>query len=365
MLDRFKAAGIDIWTQRRHLYATIAVVAMIATSWHYKGNDYLQLLYALQLELKGVSAYGPAMTALFQQTYPEFIQIGMPYPLPAMWLALPLIPLPELVRHITWILLSTGSLWLGVYLLRMPEPLLFFMPILMNCLDGQPTMLLVGLCMIGIWAARERRWWLTALIVALTIASKPQATLILASIPAWMALRAGAWRQMLIMGAIFIGMTWLIEPTWVQQLLIVVMRYRANVSSVSVLLWLVMVPVLLILRAPLAAAAVIQVALFPISFKYALLPLLVGYIDVKSYRVAWIAVICSWLLWSQGDFNWPWLDIGLCYVVPLLGAAVWSANERKLFGTGALPLGRFMRRQRGVYDDQHLHGETQIGDERD
>jgi hypothetical protein len=75
-----------------------------------------------------------------------------------------------------WLLLSLGMLLLGLHLLRMPWAWLGFLPLLMALKIGNLTALLVGLLLIGIWAARARRWGILGLIVALTIPTPPAAS---------------------------------------------------------------------------------------------------------------------------------------------------------------------------------------------
>jgi hypothetical protein len=302
MFKRFGAAAAGIFARRQSVYAVIACVMLLAAAIRYDGNDYLQLHRALQLELEGKSGYGPEMDQYFRKVWPQFAHISMAYPLPAMWLALPLLPLPEAALQPIFALLSLATVVVGMWLLRMPWPLLYFLPLLMAFIELNPVLSLVGLALIGIWAARERRWWLLGIIVALTVGSKPQGTLLFGAGLALIGLRAKAWPQLLLPGLVLAGVTWLLEPAWVQEWLVIVGRYGASVQAYSLLVWV-----------PVALA------------------LLVGCADLRSCRLAWLVVAGSWLVWLVEGVAAPWLSIGLCYVLPLI-AAYLTAHR-----TGELP----------------------------
>lgn len=285
--------------------------------------DYRPLVWALQIELAGGSAFGPAMDAAFVQHYSgicaDCIAGGFAYPLPAMWLALPVLGLPVRLANAVWCALSFGSVALGLRLLRVPGGLLLFVPLLWGTAELQVTVLLVGLVLIGIWALEARRWWLLGFVVALTIAAKPQTTLLLSAGLALGGLRGGAWRQLLLCGLVVLLPTFVLEPRWPLELFAAVGRYRGAISMIWLLGWLPLAVLLAALGRFWAALALAQICLFPlVAHGYALLPLLAGYAELRSQRLAWLAALYSWLMVLLLDLRPHWLLLGICYVVPLL-----------------------------------------------
>lgn len=277
------------------LVALVVVVLLAGVGMLAGGRDYQPPLWALQIELAGGSAYGEEMAEQFRQEYAEpFASGGFAYPLPVMWLALPIVALPDVAIGPVWCVLSVGSVLLGLVLLRMPVYLVFFLPLPLGMYLQQVTVLLTGLLLIGIWAWREQRWWLLAAIVALTIAAKPQTTFVVAATLGVLALRAGAWKPLVVCGLVVAGLTFALEPTWLAQWLAAVARYRAAIGQTWVFEWLPVAVVLLAMQHYWGALAVVQISLFPTLFGYTLLPLLVGYVDAGARRFALLAVICSW-----------------------------------------------------------------------
>lgn len=319
---------------RRHrdrlLAALLVVVSLGAVSFFVSGRDYQPPLWALELELSGGSAYGSTMDERFRADYDEpFASGGFAYPLPVMWLALPLIALPDIAVGPLWCILSGGSVLVGLWLLRMPRYLIFFLPLPLGLFLQQVTVLLTGLLLIGIWAWQARRWWLLSVVVALTIGAKPQTTLLIASVLALLALRAGAWRPLLVCLLALFGLTFALEPAWVAEWLAAVERYRAAIGLNYVYEWLPAALVLFALRQHWGGLAVLQVALFPTLFGYSLLPLLVGYVATPSHSVALLALAGSWFSIVLLGMQPAWLVAGACYLLPLLVGALrtWRAGQ--------------------------------------
>ncbi len=291
------------------------------------GRDYQPPLWALQIELSGGSAYGEAMDARFRSDYDEpFASGGFAYPLPAMWLALPLVVLPEWAIGPVWCVLEGGSVLVGLLLLRMPRSLLFFLPLPLGFILQQVTVLLVGLLLIGVWAWQTRRWWLLAAIVALTIAAKPQTTLLVAGVLALLALREGAWYPLLVCGLAVALPTFALEPTWISQWFAAVEQYRTAIGMHGIWQWVPVGLLLLFLRQYWSGLAVFQVAFFPTLFGYTLLPLLIGYIDAAVRRFALLAVAGSWVSVLLVGGRPEWLLMGLCYLVPMV---IGGIHEKK------------------------------------
>lgn len=303
--------------------ALLAIVTLSAASFFVQGRDYQPPLWALQIELSGGSAYGPEMAERFRVDYDEpFASGGFAYPLPVMWLALPIVALPDAAVGPVWFVLSVGSVLVGLLLLRMPLYLVFFLPLPLGAYLQQVTVLLTGLLLIGIWAWQTQRWWLLSGVVALTIGAKPQTTLVVAGALAFLALRAGAWRQMLGCHLVVAALTFALEPAWVTEWLVAVERYRTAIGLNWAFEWVPVALVLLALRRVWGGVAVLQIGLFPTLFGYTLLPLLVGYAApaARSHRAALLAVAGSWLsiLVLVLGMRPAWLFLGICYLGPLL-----------------------------------------------
>jgi hypothetical protein len=318
--------------------ALLVVVSLGAISFFVSGRDYQPPLWALELELSGGSAYGPEMGERFRADYEEpFASGGFAYPLPVMWLALPLVALPDIAIGPIWCILSGGSVLVGLWLLRMPLYLVFFLPLPLGLYLQQVTVLLTGLLLIGIWAWREQRWWLLSVVVALTIGAKPQSTLLIAGVLALLALRAGAWRPLLVCLLAVFGLTFALEPAWVAEWLAAIERYRAAIGLTFVYEWVPVALVLFALRQHWGGLAVLQVSLFPTLFGYSLLPLLVGYVATPSRAVALLALAGSWFSIALLGIHPAWLMLGICYLLPLLVGATSRWRARRSAAASATP----------------------------
>lgn len=336
LMDRNERSGITklmytrgmpnkpLTTRERWLMAMLVGAALMGISLLVGGRDYQPPLWALQLELAGDSAYGEVMQARFAEHYDEpFASGGFAYPLPVMWLALPLIVLPEWMIGPVWGMLGVGSALVGLLLLRMPLFLLFFLPLPLGFILQQVTVMLVGLLLIGIWAWQQRRWWILGAIVALTIGAKPQATLVAAVVLAFLALRAGAWLPIVVcMLAVFLP-TFLLEPNWVGAWVAAVARYHSAIGPKMLWQWIPVALLLLGFRQYWAGAAVLQIALFPSLLGYTLLPLLLAYVDPAIRRFSLLGVALSWssiflLVYPLLPFQQDWWSTGICYLTPML-----------------------------------------------
>jgi hypothetical protein len=293
-----------------------------------QGIDYQPLVWALQLELAGRSAYGAEMAARFQEVYkPPLADGGFAYPLPAIWLALPVAALPEAAARGVWFALSFGSVALGMALLRMPWALLLFMPLISGLNELQVSVPLVGMLLIGIWAARERRWRLLAAIVALTVAAKPQTTLFIGGALAIISLRAGQWRPLAVAGAAVAGLSLLLEPLWPLHWLAAAARYRDAIPTMWLVAWTPAALFLLYRRRLWAGLAVLQVCAAPLApYYYVLLPLLVACVDLPRRR-AWLVVACSLASFPLATLGPLWLTLGLFFLLPITAANLWGAGD--------------------------------------
>lgn len=301
-----------------------------------QGIDFLPLVWALRLELTGGSAYGEEMAARFREVYsPTLAAGGFAYPLPAIWLALPVAVFPEVVARGIWFVLSFGSVALGLALLRMPWPLLLFMPLISGLNELQVSVPLVGLLLIGLWAAREGRWWLVAAVVALTLGSKPQTTLFLAGALAVMALRAGQWRPLLITGLVVVGVTLVLDPLWPVAWLGAAARYSDAIPTMWLVAWTPAALYLLYRRRLWAGLAVLQVCVAPlVLYYYVILPLLLAFVDVRSHRRAWLVVACSWLSFPLAALGPRWITLAIFFLLPILVVNLVQEGVRRAGGGG-------------------------------
>ncbi|HEU5014617.1 MAG TPA: glycosyltransferase 87 family protein [Roseiflexaceae bacterium] len=265
------------------------------------GVDHLPLVWALHAELTGDSAYGPHLDVLFNETYsticPPCATGGFAYPLPAIWLALPVAWLPANLTGVVWCIMSTGILLCGLTLLRMPPQMALFAPVWFGILQQQSTVLVVGLLLLGIWAAREQRWWLLGVIIALTGLTKPQTSILFACLFAIQLIQHRRWLPLLLPSAALLVSTSAIEPAWPLEWIKAAQRYNQALEPRWFIQWTALALLPLICRRRWTTLTIVQTCLFPVVANgYTLLPLLVAYVDIERRWLTWIVVIASWTL---------------------------------------------------------------------
>lgn len=322
------------------ILALIAIVAgLVAISvFMIADADNRQLIRALELELSGKTAYGPEMEAFFHQQYedkPQTASAGFGYPLPAMWLALPVVFLPDMVQDHVWTLLTMAIVLIGLRLHRMPLAFFLYFPFVLGFAYRQVTPMLVGMLLIGIWALEHKRWWLTGVIVALTIAAKPQTTLLLSSAIAVLAFYRGGGKHIVFCGAIVALATFVLEPTWVQQWFGALAQFQGTLERENC--WQ-LAPVALLLwwrGYRWGAAAVVQYTLlFSGGSWYSLATLTLVYTRLRESRILWVVLLASWTLqplriFSMQAYPMPmWVIIGLSHVLPLMWFALREPNQQ-------------------------------------
>lgn len=283
------------------------------------GVDHLPLIWAVRAELAGGSAYSPSLDILFQETYSTFcpacVTAGFAYPLPAMWLALPVAWLPDFLAGVVWCVISTIILLCGLALARLPPQLALFAPIWYGVIQQQATVLIVGLLLIGIWAAREQRWWYLGIIIALTVLTKPQTSMLFACVFAIQLFQHRRWLPLILPSAAPLACTFIIEPLWPLEWLHAMQRYNHALEPRWLIHWTALVVLPVIFRRRWATLAILQMCLIPVVANgYTLLPLLIGYVDLERRWLTWIVVGLSWMLlisrsiisaptiWSVGYF---------------------------------------------------------------
>lgn len=282
-------------------------------------TDHLPVVWAARIELAGGSAYGPEMDALFHEYWDEpFASAGFAYPLTAIWFGLPIAFLPDVLLNMVACVICLGSVGLGLHLLRMPVALVLFAPVLWGIQFIQLTTCLMGLTLIAIWAARERRWWLMIILLVLISATKPQTTLLPGLFLALYALRAGHWKPLLIIGAVVISLPFALEPDWVTKWITSAQRYTNAIPAFWHYYFLPIGLWFLWKRHWWAGIAISQIALFPMLFHpYVLSPLILAYIPLKSNRFTWFMVACSWCVLLLPFIMPYWLTLTLSYIVPI------------------------------------------------
>jgi hypothetical protein len=323
------------------IIALIACAGILLINQGAAGRDHMPLVQALRAELGGISAYSEPVQADIRAQFAapgptrceRCAEVGMAYPLTAALLALPLAPLPDPLPAYLWLVLAVGLLTLALALLGMPWTWLLFVPLIQAARTNNPSLLLITLVLLGLWAYREQRWWVLAGCVALTIGAKPQTTLLLSGALAVLLLRAGQWRPLLAACGVVGVITLALDPLWVGRWLDVLRRYGETTSETARWLWY-MLPMAgwLIWRGQVwSGLAVLQVALLPVNIQspYIVLPLLLGYAHLPvwshalAWRASWLFLLTAWVM----DYEVAFV---LCLVLPLVGAAAWHIySERR------------------------------------
>lgn len=321
------------------LVVAIAVALALFSNEGGRGRDATPLLMGIRAELDGQSAYSEpvqaGIRAYFDAPGPtrceRCAQVGLAYPLPALLLALPVAVLPVPLGEVAWFSLSVSLFAVALRLNGMPSIWLLSAPAFQAIRANNPSLLLVGLLLVGFWAMQHQRWWIVAACVALTIGVKPQTTLLLAGGLAVVALRAGQWRPLLVCCGTMGVLSLAVDPLWFQHWLAVVRDYRAittNAAPYPWLWWLLPLPVWLLWRGQVwPGLALLQVLLFPLNIHspYVTLPLLVGYIGAAPWGRRW-AWLPGWFFVPLGDW-WGYL---LATITTLIGPFVVATSPAAL-----------------------------------
>ncbi len=257
---------------------------------------------------------------------PCHLQPPASHPLPAIVGVLPLallpLPLAVLICTASGAIGSAAAIrlredWSSLLLL----PFLF-MPLHRAIVVKQATLVWFALVVLLLFAIRHCRAWVVGLCVAL-LPAKPQVGILFA-----LAAVIWAWREhrsalMWIVGwsALIWGMSFWLQPTWLQDWLASVALYNDIVYTASLLPWgllLLACTWRLPWYAQLAAA---QVVLFPLADVYAGLPFLLTWVAIGG-PLALIGSSVSWLplimgLPNSADAFW------VTTVLPLMACAAW------------------------------------------
>jgi len=254
----------------------------------------------------------------------DLYHTGNMYPLPAIFIAIPLSFLPPTQAAMVWVGLLIAGVLLALRLNGLPLWWGFSMPILDGIRIEQYTILIVIFQIIALWALRERKPWLLALCCAL-ILTKPNQGLFFVIV---LVLLARNWRQQIVVNALIWGGSLLIDPNWPIEWLPTLDHYRAITHQP--ILWglaLFAIPLLLIRDWP-AAATVLQflVLPFPTASTYAVgaVPLTV----LDDPRSKWLTVLSYGWVFPALLFGPAWAT-ALTILLPIVILAVWRWRERK------------------------------------
>ncbi len=190
-------------------------------------------------------------------------RIGNPYPLHAVLVAgVPFAPLPPVAAGILYTIV-VGLAWIAaIRYARQSWAWLLWWP-MWDAIRIQQASALVTVAIMGAVGASQRGHR-AAFLVAMVLASiKPQQTLALLLLLAWAQRRW--WREMLFTGAVIIGLTFILEPSWVQRW---IERVQLRSELVGGELWLgfVLIPLAVLGYRRgwhLSAAAVLSTGLAP------------------------------------------------------------------------------------------------------
>jgi hypothetical protein len=310
----------------------VLAVAVLAVLLGGHGRDHMPLVIGLRAELAGGSAYSAAVAAQISDMYmaagpgrcESCAAAGFAYPLPAVLLVAPIAWLPAPMAA-GFAALSGLVLAAGLRLTGMPWWWLLYAPLVICARTNNITLLLVGLVLVGIWAWRGGRWRVVAVVAALTIAAKPQASLLLGGWLAWLAWQHGARWSLAVACSGVAAATLALDPLWPIHWLSSIGAYRESISTAYY--GALAIPLALLLlwrRLHLPALAVAQIGALPVGVHpYTFAPLLAGYVGMPRLVLA-LAVWLSWLAYPLGGVMSlaPWLALALCGFAPLIAGGI-------------------------------------------
>lgn len=315
--------------------AVLAVVAVAAAAALRSSQQYPTRLFDLYpLYYGGLAWVETGSAYLLDAVAPssdrglQIFEIGNVYPLPAVFVALPLTLLPAQAAGTIWVALLVAGLIAALRLYGGSYWLLLYVPLIEAVRIEQYTAFIVIAQIVALWALRERRVWILAVCCAL-ILTKPNHGL---AFVVAVAVLSGSWRRI----ALVASSPWLVslalDRAWPGQWVAALARHHATLQQP--ILWpiaLLGLP-LLLGGDVIGAAVVLQFLALPFPGVYAasslLLPLL------RTGRVRWLVA---------ASFLWPFpaVAIGtawataLTLVLPMViaslhlhRAALWRLRER-------------------------------------
>jgi hypothetical protein len=294
-------------------------------------DDFYPVYYGAQALLAGRDPYTAAETeALMRIWHSPHAAPGFAYPLPVALIAAPLAVLPILVAVGVWTLAGAAGAFAALGLradwrAHAALPLLFI-PLFDAIVAKQATLIWFALAVGLLFAIRARRAWLIGLLIAL-LPAKPQTGLFFALaglVWAWQNDRrslawAAGW------GALVWGGSLVLQPLWPLAWIESVKHHSALNQSSFLLPWsLVLILVTWHMPWPARVAAA-QVAFFPLTSVYTMLPLLLIWLEIGG-PLALVGAGISWLWLPFADLKSAALLWALV-VMPLVICAWWHRRQ--------------------------------------
>lgn len=308
--------------------ATVAAAGLRAIQeYPTKLFDLYPLYYGGRAWLETGNAYlldtvAPASDRGFQ-----LFQIGNVYPLPAVFVTLPLTALPAPLAGTVWIALLVAGLICALRLYGGSYWLLLYLPVIEAIRIEQYTALVLIAQIVALWALRERRMGILAACCAL-ILTKPNhglAFVIAAALLSGSAARIGAVASLPWLASLAV------DRSWPGQWLAALARHQAALQQP--ILWPIALFGLPLLLAGdvIGAAVLLQFLALPFPGVYAasslLLPVLL------SRHVPWLVAVSFLWPFPALVLGTPWAT-ALTLVLPMVGAALYPRRAvlRRLAG---------------------------------
>lgn len=304
-------------------------------------TDFYPIYYAGQALRAGLSPYGPEVSDHLRRIWhAPFAAAGVAYPLPAIVTIWPLLFLPLPLAGLIWTAggalcaaaaISLRSKWQHLRLLPF-----CFMPLWFAVNVRQATLIWFAFIVILIWAMRRSSPILAGLMIAL-LPGKPQTGLLFALagiLWAWQHER----RALLWAGAFGLplwGVSFALQPRWIQEWLASVTHYNALVHPVSLLPWGLLLLVATLRLPWYAQLGVAQVVLFPITDVYSTLPLMLTWVGIGG-PLSLLGSSISWLEIALGittSVKALWMTV----MIPLGACALWRFYTDQRYRSPSAP----------------------------
>jgi hypothetical protein len=210
------------------LAALPLVPYMLAYDW---GNDYFFLAETARAFVQGVSPYTDEVSwAVYGNTQcgERCAESGFAYPLPALLLVLPFAWLPHNVGALIFIACSVALIVWCLDRLNVPPVALLFAPLAWAAFYGNPTIMLVGLILLGIVLVQRQSWRMLGLVTVLLLAVKPHTVLVFALYFLWRLWRVGRLHYALVPGITLLLASLVVQPTWPTEWVTQLSTYRES-----------------------------------------------------------------------------------------------------------------------------------------
>ncbi len=284
------------------LFYLLALLFLLLLAWLGDGRDHYQLLYALQAELGGSSAYGEATFQRIAATYrapgPQqcemCAQAGFGYPLTAIWVALPFIWLPQTWWSVAWELVSVAVIITGLYLTRLSPLWVVWWGMVNSIYSNNYSTILIGMVLIGVWAVRQHHTTLASLLIVLLLATKPQTVGVFGLALAWQLWQRRQWQWLVGFSVLVGGATFAVQPDWIIVWLQSLRRFAGVVPTITHVFWALPLAVVAFRRRWYwTVLALLQMSLPVTTMPYTFLPLIVSGLDHSRARQGFAIMIST------------------------------------------------------------------------